>query len=95
MLQYLTFKEVRLTQQGLSQGASEGDPGACRETEFPMSPRATPQSTMETYTPPATASYVMSAGKTLLPCRHSRQLLHGASGVICSQDLTSGLVYTC
>ena len=49
---------------------------------------------METYTPPATASYVMSAGKTLSALQ-AFKLLHEASDVICGQDLTSGLVSTC
>ena len=53
MLQYLTSEEVRLSQQGLSQGARE-------EILVPAGKHIT----IETYTPPATASYVMSAGKT-------------------------------
>ena len=83
MLQYLTSKEVRPSQQ-------------CASTRC-LALYLQQQSTMQRYTLPATASYVMSIGigKILLPCRPSRQLLHEASGVICSQDLTSGLVYTC
>ena len=63
------------------------NPGACRESEFCV----LPQATMKALPQP-----LMSiAGWVLVGMRAFKAALHEASGVLCSQDLTFGLVFTC